>query len=122
MPKGPNGQKRPADAIGLAVMIGKIATGEIEDERDNAKSGHMYLLQTQSDKFKEAARELECDPDEARWEDKLRKVVKPKQPTDDDLRDKLAMLHEQAKQVLRNAGMSEADIEAQISSKGKRQK
>jgi hypothetical protein len=32
MPKGPNGQKRPADAIGLAVMIGKIATGEVEDE------------------------------------------------------------------------------------------
>lgn len=31
MPKGPNGQKRPADAIGLAVMVGKIATGEIED-------------------------------------------------------------------------------------------
>jgi hypothetical protein len=34
MPKGPNGQKRPADAIGLAVMIGKIATGEIEDAAD----------------------------------------------------------------------------------------
>lgn len=33
MPKGPNGQKRPADAIGLAVMIGKIATGEIEDSQ-----------------------------------------------------------------------------------------
>lgn len=31
MPKGPNGEKRPADAVGLAVMIGKIATGEIED-------------------------------------------------------------------------------------------
>lgn len=31
MPTGPKGQKRPADAIGLAVMIGKIATGEIED-------------------------------------------------------------------------------------------
>lgn len=31
MPKGPKGEKRPADAIGLAVMIGKIATGEIED-------------------------------------------------------------------------------------------
>lgn len=27
-------EKRPADAIGLAVMIGKIATGEIEDTRD----------------------------------------------------------------------------------------
>ncbi len=32
MPIGPKGQKRPADAIGLAVTIGKIATGEIEDE------------------------------------------------------------------------------------------
>lgn len=32
MPKGPKGEKRPADAIGLAVMIGKIATGEIEDD------------------------------------------------------------------------------------------
>ena len=31
MPKGPRGEKRPADAIGLAVMIGKIATGEVED-------------------------------------------------------------------------------------------
>lgn len=35
MPKGPNGEKRPADAIGLAVMIGKIATGEIEDTSEN---------------------------------------------------------------------------------------
>jgi hypothetical protein len=33
---------------------------------------------SQSDKFKQAARDLECDPDEARWEDKLRKVVKQK--------------------------------------------
>jgi hypothetical protein len=38
MPKGPNGQKRPADAIGLAVMIGKIATGEVEDTRDDVSS------------------------------------------------------------------------------------
>ncbi|TPG07217.1 RNA-binding protein [Sphingomonas oligophenolica] len=38
MPKGPNGEKRPADAIGLAVMIGKIATGEIEDERESLSS------------------------------------------------------------------------------------
>jgi phage gp29-like protein len=38
MPKGPNGEKRPADAIGLAVMIGKIATGEIEDERATLSS------------------------------------------------------------------------------------
>jgi hypothetical protein len=31
MPKGPRGQKRPADVIGAAVMVAKIATGEIED-------------------------------------------------------------------------------------------
>lgn len=31
MPKGPNGEKRPADAVGLAVLIGKIATGEVAD-------------------------------------------------------------------------------------------
>lgn len=35
MPKGPNGEKRPADAVGLAVLIGKIATGEVEDTPDN---------------------------------------------------------------------------------------
>ena len=38
MPKGPNGEKRPADAIGLAVMVGRIATGEIEDERESLSS------------------------------------------------------------------------------------
>lgn len=31
MPTGPKGQKRPADAIGRAVQIAQIATGEIED-------------------------------------------------------------------------------------------
>jgi hypothetical protein len=29
--EGPKGEKRPADAIGKAAMIAKIATGEIED-------------------------------------------------------------------------------------------
>lgn len=31
MPKGPKGEKRPADVIGAAVMVAKIATGEVED-------------------------------------------------------------------------------------------
>ena len=38
MPKGPNGEKRPADAIGLAIIIGRIATGEIDDEREGIAS------------------------------------------------------------------------------------
>lgn len=32
MPKGPQGQKRPADSVANAVMVGRIATGEIEDD------------------------------------------------------------------------------------------
>ncbi len=31
MPKGPQGQRRPADVIGAAVMVAKIATGEITE-------------------------------------------------------------------------------------------
>jgi hypothetical protein len=27
----PRGEKRPADVIGAAVMVGRIATGEVED-------------------------------------------------------------------------------------------
>ena len=39
MPKGPKGEKRPADAVGAAVMVARIATGEIEDElTDDGKS------------------------------------------------------------------------------------
>jgi hypothetical protein len=32
MPKGPKGEKRPADVIGNAVKVMKIATGEETDE------------------------------------------------------------------------------------------
>jgi len=35
MPRGPKGEKRPADVIGAAVLIGKIATGEIDDLTTN---------------------------------------------------------------------------------------
>ena len=33
---------------------------------------------SQSDKFKEAARAAECDEDEARWDERLRKVARAK--------------------------------------------
>ncbi|MCP4780074.1 MAG: RNA-binding protein [Hyphomicrobium sp.] len=32
MPRGPKGEKRPADVIGAAIKVAKIATGEIEEE------------------------------------------------------------------------------------------
>jgi hypothetical protein len=31
MPRGPKGEKRPADVIGNAVHVMRIATGQIED-------------------------------------------------------------------------------------------
>ncbi len=39
MPKGPRGEKRPADVIGAAVMVMRIATGEIEEPK-NPPRGH----------------------------------------------------------------------------------
>lgn len=41
----------------------------IEPERDE---------QSQLDKFKQAAKELEADEDEARWDERLKKVAKVK--------------------------------------------
>jgi hypothetical protein len=32
MPRGPQGQIRPADVIGAAIMVAKIATGEIKEK------------------------------------------------------------------------------------------
>ncbi len=44
MPKGPRGEKRPADVIGNAVKVMRIATGEEEEELpDSAKSAAQEL-------------------------------------------------------------------------------
>jgi hypothetical protein len=44
MPKGPQGQRRPADTIGCAIMVAKLATGEISEKLRPAsgkvRSGH----------------------------------------------------------------------------------
>ena len=34
LPEGPRGEKRPADAVGRAVMVAPIATGEVEEDRE----------------------------------------------------------------------------------------
>jgi hypothetical protein len=39
MPKGPRGEKRPADVIGNAVRVMRIATGEAEEEYDTSDEG-----------------------------------------------------------------------------------
>ena len=37
MPRGPQGQKRPADAVGCAVTVARIATGEISETPKTAR-------------------------------------------------------------------------------------
>jgi len=40
MPKGPQGQKRPADVIGNAVHVTRTATGEVEDSKRDPGNGY----------------------------------------------------------------------------------
>ena len=41
------------------------------------------IKRSQLDKFREAARDLETDDDEKRFDEKLRKLAKPKKPNDE---------------------------------------
>jgi hypothetical protein len=45
MPRGPKGEKRPADVIGNAVHVMRIATGEIDDlTTDDGKNAAAVAL------------------------------------------------------------------------------
>jgi hypothetical protein len=45
MPRGPKGEKRPADSNQRAVMVARIATGEIEDRvTDDGKNAAAVAL------------------------------------------------------------------------------
>ena len=35
MPRGPSGERRPADSNSCAVMVAKLLTGELEEESDD---------------------------------------------------------------------------------------
>lgn len=73
MPKGPKGQKRPADVIGAAVMVARIATGEIDDpkplegkeyaRRGGLKGGAARAEKLSSKKLSEIAKKAA----KARW-------------------------------------------------------
>ncbi len=43
MPKGPRGESRPADVIGAAVKVMRIATGEEEEKREATGSAAAEL-------------------------------------------------------------------------------
>lgn len=75
MPKGPKGQKRPADVIGNAVKVMQIATGEVKEEYDeNGKSKAAQELGRKGGKARAAKMtakqrsEIARKAAEARWQ------------------------------------------------------
>jgi hypothetical protein len=56
MPRGPKGEKRPADVNARAVMVARIATGEINDvTTDDGKNAAAVALGRMGGKARAAA-------------------------------------------------------------------
>jgi hypothetical protein len=74
MPRAPKGEKHPADAIGNAIMIAKIATGEIDDiTTDDGKNAAAVALGRMGGKARAAGmtakrrKEIASKAAEKRW-------------------------------------------------------
>ncbi len=72
MPKGPQGQKRPADVIGNAIKVAQIATGEIEEKletgKEYARNGGLIGGKIRADKLrKERKKAIAKKAAKARW-------------------------------------------------------
>ena len=77
MPTGPKGQKRPADVIGNAVRVMRIATGEeTDDAQDDGKSAAAKELGSKGGKKRaanmspERRAEIAKKAAESRWSTK----------------------------------------------------
>lgn len=74
MPKGPKGEKRPADAIGAAIKVARIATGEAEENTDDGKNKAAVELgrkggRARADKLSKKRRsEIAREAARKRWE------------------------------------------------------
>ncbi len=74
MPRGPKGEKRAADVNARAVLIGKIATGEVEDvTTDDGKNAAAVALGRMGGKARAAVmsarkrKEIAKKAAESRW-------------------------------------------------------
>ena len=72
MPKGPQGQRRPADVIGNAVHIARIATGEEQEtglqQPAKRNSGLAGAKARQQNTTPEERKEIARKAANARWE------------------------------------------------------
>lgn len=71
MPRGPQGQKRPADVIGCAVQVGRLSVGieteELREPSGRVRSGHAGAKARAESMSKEERREIARKAAEARW-------------------------------------------------------
>jgi hypothetical protein len=74
MPKGPKGQKRPADVIANAIKVARIATGEdTDDVQDDGKDPAAKSLGSRGGKARAAKlsgkrrKEIAASAAKARW-------------------------------------------------------
>lgn len=71
MPFGPNGERRPADAIGCAVRVAQIATDEIEEtllkKSGRVRSGHAGAKARAEKLTKEQRHDIAKVAAKARW-------------------------------------------------------
>ena len=74
MPKGRTGQKRPADVIGCAIMVAKIATGELPPDpivRPLGQAGGQRGGKARAEKLTPKVRkEIAKKAAKTRWKDK----------------------------------------------------
>ena len=75
MPKGPRGEKRPADVVGCAVHVAKIAIGEIEEDTrhsnpDKCKAGLAGGQARAATLSPERRSEIASTAARARWKDR----------------------------------------------------
>lgn len=73
MPRGPRGERRPADVIGNAVHVMQIATGEIQDDpmdvgKSYARKGGLIGGRKRATKLSKKRRaEIASKAAQARW-------------------------------------------------------
>ncbi len=71
MPVGPRGEKRPADLIGCAVAVARIATGETENDRitpsGRVKSGHAGAKARLENTTAERRKDIATNAANERW-------------------------------------------------------
>jgi hypothetical protein len=64
MPRGPKGEKRPADVIGAAIMVGRIAAKLLQAGRKLPPGSERHGILKEIGKFRVRINRLRAQPDQ----------------------------------------------------------